>query len=63
MQELGLDVREGVHFGECEQIDGRLGGIAVHLGARVMGLAGPAEGLVPAPSRMSSPGPAPRSTT
>jgi class 3 adenylate cyclase/streptogramin lyase len=46
VQELGLDVRAGVHFGECEQIDGRLGGIAVHLGARVMALAGPAEVLV-----------------
>jgi class 3 adenylate cyclase/streptogramin lyase len=45
VQELGLDVRAGVHFGECEQIDGRLGGIAVHLGARVMALAGPAEVL------------------
>jgi class 3 adenylate cyclase/streptogramin lyase len=46
VQELGLDVRAGVHFGECEEIDGRLGGIAVHLGARVMALAGPAEVLV-----------------
>src|SRR5262249_30072366 len=31
VQELGLDVRTGVHFGECEEIDGKLGGIAVHL--------------------------------
>jgi class 3 adenylate cyclase/streptogramin lyase len=46
VQELGLDVRVGVHFGECEEIDGKLGGIAVHLGARVMALAGPAEVLV-----------------
>jgi len=46
VQELGLDVRAGVHFGECEEIDGKLGGIAVHLGARVMALAGPAEVLV-----------------
>ncbi len=46
VQELGLDVRAGVHFGECEEIDGKLGGIAVHLGARVMGLSGPAEVLV-----------------
>jgi class 3 adenylate cyclase len=43
VQELGLDVREGVHTGECEEIDGRLGGIAVHVGARVMALAGPAQ--------------------
>jgi class 3 adenylate cyclase/streptogramin lyase len=43
VQELGLDVRGGVHTGECEEIDGRLGGIAVHVGARVMALAGPAQ--------------------
>jgi class 3 adenylate cyclase/streptogramin lyase len=43
VQALGLDVRVGVHTGECEEIDGRLGGIAVHVGARVMALAGPAE--------------------
>jgi len=45
VQELGLDVRAGIHTGECEEIDGRLGGIAVHVGARVMALAGPAEVL------------------
>src|SRR5437879_10036666 len=39
VQELGLDVRAGVHTGESEEIDGRLGGIAVHVGARVMALA------------------------
>jgi class 3 adenylate cyclase/streptogramin lyase len=46
VQELGLDVRGGVHTGECEEIDGRLGGIAVHVGARVMALAGPAQVFV-----------------
>src|SRR5579862_1258645 len=46
VQELGLDVRAGVHVGECEEIDGKLGGIAVHIGARVISLAGPAEVLV-----------------
>ncbi|HEX3805479.1 MAG TPA: adenylate/guanylate cyclase domain-containing protein [Gaiellaceae bacterium] len=45
VQRLGLDVRAGVHTGECEEIDGKLGGIAVHIGARVMSLAGPAEVL------------------
>jgi class 3 adenylate cyclase len=34
VQELGLDVRTGIHTGECEEIDGKLGGIAVHTGAR-----------------------------
>ncbi len=45
VQELGIDVRAGVHTGECEEIDGKLGGIAVHVCARVMGLAGAAEVL------------------
>jgi class 3 adenylate cyclase/streptogramin lyase len=45
VQQLGIDVRAGVHTGECEEIDGKLGGIAVHIGSRVMALAGPAEVL------------------
>ena len=44
-QQHGLDVRCGLHTGELEQIDGRLGGIAAHIGARVMAAAGPAEVL------------------
>ncbi len=32
---LGLEVRAGLHTGECEVIDGTVGGIAVHIGARV----------------------------
>lgn len=32
---LGVDVRAGAHTGECEVIDGKLGGIAVHIAARV----------------------------
>ena len=35
VRDLGLDVRAGVHTGECEVIDGKVGGIAVHIGARV----------------------------
>src|SRR5579872_5165837 len=42
-QTLGLDVRVGLHTGECEEIDGGLAGVAVHIGARVMSLAGAAE--------------------
>ena len=38
-------MRAGVHTGECEEIDGKLGGIAVHIGSRIMALAGPAEVL------------------
>jgi class 3 adenylate cyclase/streptogramin lyase len=46
VQELGVDIRTGIHTGEVEEIDSKLGGIAVHVGARVMGLAGAAEVLV-----------------
>jgi len=44
--ELGLEVRAGVHTGECEQFEGKVGGIAVHIGARVASLAAPGEVLV-----------------
>jgi class 3 adenylate cyclase len=43
---LGLEVRAGLHTGECESIDGKVGGIAVNIGARVGGLAGASEVLV-----------------
>jgi class 3 adenylate cyclase/DNA-binding beta-propeller fold protein YncE len=46
VQALGLDVRCGIHVGECEEIEGEVGGIAVHIAARVMALAGAAEVLV-----------------
>jgi class 3 adenylate cyclase len=45
-RELGMEVRAGVHTGECETIDGKLGGIAVHFGARVAALAEPGQVLV-----------------
>jgi pimeloyl-ACP methyl ester carboxylesterase len=44
--ELGLSVRAGLHTGECEAVDGKIGGIAVHIGARVAKEAGPGEVLV-----------------
>jgi class 3 adenylate cyclase len=43
---LGLPVRVGLHTGECERRNADLGGIAVHIGARVMAEAGPGEVLV-----------------
>jgi class 3 adenylate cyclase len=43
---LELEVRVGVHTGEVETIDGKVGGIAVNIGARVGGIAGPSEVLV-----------------
>jgi pimeloyl-ACP methyl ester carboxylesterase/class 3 adenylate cyclase len=44
--ELGLEVRAGLHTGECEVLDGKVGGIAVHIGARVAKEAQPGEVLV-----------------
>ncbi len=43
---LGIEVRAGLHTGECEVIEGGVGGIAVHIGARVAAEAGPGEVLV-----------------
>ncbi len=43
---LGLDIRAGLHTGECEIVGDKLAGIAVHIGARVAGEAGPGEVLV-----------------
>jgi class 3 adenylate cyclase len=44
--ELGLDVRAGVHTGECELLDGKVAGIAVSIGARVAARADAGEVLV-----------------
>ena len=46
VQELGLEIRVGLHTGEIEVADGDIHGIAVHVAARIMGLAGPGEVLV-----------------
>jgi class 3 adenylate cyclase len=46
LQPLGLDVRAGVHTGEVETIDGKAGGVAVNIGARVAASAAPRETLV-----------------
>ena len=47
IRSLGLEVRAGLHTGECELLpDGDVGGLAIHIGARVSGLAGPGEVLV-----------------
>jgi class 3 adenylate cyclase len=43
---LGIQVRAGLHTGECEVRGDDIGGIAVHIGARVSALAGPNEVLV-----------------
>lgn len=46
LAELGLDVRVGIHVGECELHDGKPSGVAVNVGARVAAAAEPREILV-----------------
>jgi class 3 adenylate cyclase len=46
LRRAGLDIRAGLHTGEVELRDGDVGGIAVHIGARVMAAAAPGEILV-----------------
>jgi class 3 adenylate cyclase len=46
LRELGLDIRAGLHTGECELVDNKTGGIAVHIGARVASQAAPNDVLV-----------------
>ena len=43
---LGLEVRAGLHTGEVERVGDDIRGLAVHIGARIAGLAGPGEVLV-----------------
>ena len=43
---IGLAVRAGLHTGECEKLGEKVGGLAVHIGARVAGRAHPGEVLV-----------------
>ena len=47
LRRLDLEIRAGLHTGECELLpDGDIGGLAVHIGARISGIAGPGEVLV-----------------
>ncbi len=41
-----IETRAGVHIGECEIIDGKPGGLAVTIAARLLGVAGPREVVV-----------------
>ncbi|RPA19622.1 adenylate/guanylate cyclase domain-containing protein [Gordonia sp. OPL2] len=43
---LGIEIRAGIHAGECELIDDDIGGIAVHIAARILGHAGAGDILV-----------------
>ena len=46
VSELGLEVRAGIHTGECERVGEKIAGMAVNVGARVSGAAGAGEVLV-----------------
>jgi class 3 adenylate cyclase len=46
IRELGIQLRVGLHTGECELADGKVAGIAVSIGARIAAAAGPGEVLV-----------------
>ena len=43
VRDLGIQIRAGVHTGECELIDGKIGGLTVSIGARVAATAGASE--------------------
>jgi class 3 adenylate cyclase len=43
VREAGLEIRAGLHTGEIERRQGGIGGVAVHIAARVMALAGPGQ--------------------
>lgn len=43
---MGIEIRAGVHTGECEVVGEKLGGIAVHIGARIAALSEPGQVLV-----------------
>ena len=46
VRSLGVEVRAGVHTGECERVDGKISGLAVNIGARIAAAAGAGEVLV-----------------
>jgi len=51
VSELGLEMRAGLHTGECEQVDGKVAGVAVVTGARIAALGSAGEVLVSATVR------------
>jgi pimeloyl-ACP methyl ester carboxylesterase len=46
VRSLGIDIKAGLHSGECQVEGSKVGGIAVHIGSRVAGIAKPGEVLV-----------------
>lgn len=51
VQELGIEVRAGVHLGECEVMGRKLAGISVVIGSRIMSLGGAGDVLLSAGTR------------
>ena len=45
-ENLGIEIRIGIHTGECELMDADIGGIAVHIAARILGHAGAGDIIV-----------------
>jgi class 3 adenylate cyclase len=43
---IGIEIRAGIHTGECEVIDGKCGGLTVSIGARIASFAGPSTVMV-----------------
>jgi class 3 adenylate cyclase/pimeloyl-ACP methyl ester carboxylesterase len=46
VRDIGVEVRAGLHTGECEVVDGKVAGLTVTIGARVAALAGPSQVFV-----------------
>ena len=46
IETLGIEIRAGIHTGECELLDADIGGLAVHIAARICGQAGARDILV-----------------
>ena len=46
VREIGIEIRAGIHTGECERIESKFGGLAVTIGSRVASHAGPSQVLV-----------------
>jgi class 3 adenylate cyclase/pimeloyl-ACP methyl ester carboxylesterase len=43
ISQIGMEIRAGIHTGECELIDGKIGGISVTIGSRIAATAGASE--------------------
>jgi len=46
VRDIGIEIRAGIHTGECEIVDGKHAGLAVTIGSRIAAIAGPSDVLV-----------------